>query len=349
MTFKQNMSRNLNYLALLCTKLVLVCVLSFSIPVLAAGTAANTTINNTATLAYDIAGVPQTNITSPVASFVVDELIDLTLTWQDGAPVSVNSPDVNKALTFLLTNTGNGQEAFSLSRNNTLAGDNYNPNNGTAGSIFLESNGIPGLQIGVGGDTLYVPGVNDPNLAPDASQIIYVESDTPSGLGNGNTGNVQLSAASSTVGAAGAAAGTGLVGLGTGGVTAVVGTNQAQAQRIGSYIVSGLTVNVLKSRTCSPAAPLPADSCSLAKTGTLITYQLQVTLAGAGTATGLVITDPIPANLTYVPNSTTVGGSPRTDAIDADNVQFSANTVSVNLGNPSAPSAFTITFNATIN
>jgi uncharacterized repeat protein (TIGR01451 family) len=311
----------------------------------AAGTPAATIINNTATMSYEISGTTQTNITTTATAFNVDELIDLTLTWQDGAPVSVNSPDVNDALTYLLTNTGNGQEAFLLTRNNTIAGDNYNPLNGSIGSVYLENGLSAGFQAtGPNADTLYIAGVNNPDLAPDASQIIYVISNTPNTLSNGNTGRVQLQAASTTAGAPNSTPGTTLAGLGTSGVDAVVGGNSAQAQTIGSYIVSGLSVNVSKTATCSPA---PLD-CSAAATNTVVNYQLQINLTGAGIANNLVITDPLPANLTYVPNSIKVGSTAKTDAADADNSQFSSNTISVNLGNPVAPASFVITFSATI-
>jgi uncharacterized repeat protein (TIGR01451 family) len=328
----------LNYLAL-----VFAVVASKS--AFAAGTPAATIINNTATMSYKIAGTPQTDITTIAATFNVDELIDLTLTWQDGAPVSVNSPDVNDALTYLLTNTGNGQEAFILTRNNAIAGDNFDPLNGSIGSLYLENGLSAGFQAsGPNADTLYVAGVNDPDLAPDASQIVYLISNTPNALSNGNTGRTQLKAASTTVGAANAALGTTLTGLGTSGVDAVVGANSAVAQQIGNYIVSGLSVNVSKTATCSPA-PL---NCSGALSGTVINYQLQITLTGAGTASNLVITDPLPSKLSYVPNSIKVGGTPKTDSADSDNGQFSSNTLSVNLGNPVAPASFVITFSATI-
>ena len=58
-------------------------------------------------------GPPQT-ATTPPAIFTVAELINVTLVSQDAANVAVGSPDSNRALSFLLTNTGNGPETFSL-------------------------------------------------------------------------------------------------------------------------------------------------------------------------------------------------------------------------------------------
>ena len=308
----------------------------------AAGTAAGTVIPNTVTLDYSIAGVPAAPVTSAPASITVDEVIDLTLTWQDGAPVNVNTPDSNDPLTFQLVNTGNGSETFTLSRNNAVSGDQYNPVS-SATPIYLESNGTPGLQTGVGGDTPYGGSLT---LAADGNATIYVVSDTPPGLANGSTGDVQLTAVSATPGAAGAALGTVLNGQGDGGVDAVVGVPLAQAQATGSYLVSGVSLVISKS-VVSPANPddlVPGAS---------ITYRVLVTLSGTGAADNLVISDPMPAQVSYQPNSTTVSGgaacAPCSDGVDADPVAFSANTLTVTLGTVAAPASFTIQFLSTLN
>jgi uncharacterized repeat protein (TIGR01451 family) len=310
-----------------------------------AGTPAGTLITNTATLSYSIGGTPEAPITSAPASLQVDELIDLTLVWQDGVPVSVASPDTNDPLTFLLTNTGNGTERFALTRNDLLAGDSYDPLTGSAGAIFLESGLAPGLQLlGANADTLYVAGVNDPSLAADASRLIYVVSDTPAGLTSGNSGLSALTAAATTAGAAGAAPGTTLAGLGTGGVDAVVGTSQAQASRTGSYMVSDVTVTVAK----VVAAVLDPRGGTSVEPGSILTYRITVTLTGAGSANSLTITDLLPAETSYVAGSTLVNGAARTDVADADNAQFSANTVTVNFGNTAAPVVHVIEFRTTV-
>jgi uncharacterized repeat protein (TIGR01451 family) len=310
----------------------------------AAGTPANTSISNTVTVNYDIGGIAQPPATSSV-SFSVDELIHPLLTWQDAAPVSVNTPGVNDALTFVLTNGGNGNEAFSLSRTNgpvPIPPTNYIPLNGTAGSIFLENNLQAGFQAtGPNADTAYVSGTNDPNLAPDASQIIYVNSDTPAVASN-IQGEVRLDIASLTPGAAGAPPGTSIV---QGPIFAVVGTNGAQASSTGSYLTGGLGVSVAK----SVLNVLDPNGGSVVMPGSILTYQLLVTLSGSGTASNLDITDPIPAETTYLPNSIIVDSAAKTDAADADNAQFIPSTVSVSLGNVAAPASHVITFRATIN
>lgn len=315
----------------------------------AVGTSAGTTISNMATLTYVVGAGPPSIATSNTVSFRVDEIIQSVLTWQDGAPVAVTSPGSNDVLTFLLTNSGNGTEAFGLTRTNDPAPlpGNYTPLDGSIGSIYLENGLQAGLQAtGANADTIYVPGTNDPNLAPDTGLTIYVVSNTPSVTSNAS-GNVLLAAASLTAGAAGALPGTSLAGLGQGGGFAVVGSSSAQASTTGSYIASGV-VFVMNKTVLSVLDP---QGTAVVMPGAVMTYQIVATLSGAGTATNLVITDPMPANTTYVPGSIVVNGSAKTDAADADNAQFisATQTVSVSLGNVAAPANIVITFRATIN
>ncbi len=311
----------------------------------AAGTAAGTVIQNSATLTYSIGGVPATS-TTPPASFTVVELINVTLVSQDAANVAVNSPDSNRALTFLLTNTGNGPENFALARNNAVAGDNYDPVNGSAGAIFLESGLQAGFQAtGPNADTLHVAGSNDPSLAADASRIVYVVSDTPAALVTGNIGRVELSAASRTAGAAGAAPGTTLPGLGQGGVDAVVGGTRAQALQTGGYVVSGVAVAIVK----SVVSVVDVAGGATLRPGSIVTYRIVLAVNGSGIAQSLALNDPLPANTTYVVNSITVNGQARTDAADADQAEFSTGAVRVSFGDTAAPINHTIEFRVVIN
>ncbi len=310
---------------------------------IAAGTAAGAAINNTATVSFEVNGAPQPP-QSASTTFTVLEVINVVLT-QDGIPVSVSSPDSNDALTFVLINTGNGSERFSLTRNNAIAGDAYDPANGSAGSIYFESGAQLGFQAsGPNADTLYIPGTNDPNLTADQSRTVYVVSDTPGSLATGAIGIVRLTAASLTPGAAAAPPGTGLPGQGDGGIEAVVGVGQAS--RDGTYIVSGLSVSVAK----TVVSIVDSRGGASFEPGARITYRVVVTLSGSGTAANLAVNDPLPAELSYVPASITVGGAARTDGLDADNASFSAGTVSVSFGNSIGPAALpAIQFQATLN
>lgn len=323
----------------------------------AAETPAGTIISSSATLIYELGGSAQPPVTIAPATVKVDELIQPILTWQDGTPVSVNSPGTNNALTFVLTNSGNGHEAFSLTRTNgplPLPSGNYTPRNGSVGSIYLENGLLAGFQAtGPNADTVYIPGANDPSLAPDTGRIIYIVSDTPSVPSN-TLGEVALTAASLTPGAPGALPGTSFAGLGDNGVFAVVGSTRALASAKGSYLAIAAPSN-----TGSPdlalnktvAAVLDPNGTTALMPGSVMTYQIAATLSGTGTVTNLAITDPLPDSLSYVPGSLVVDGIAQTDAADADKGQFIAatRTVSVSLGNVAAPANIVISFRATIN
>ena len=86
--------------------------------------------------------------------------------------------------------------------------------------------------------------------------------------------------------------------------------------------------------------------------GATITYSIDVTVTGAGTATGVVISDPIPVDTTYVNSSMALGGAPLTDAVDGiDDADFgisALNTITVDMGDLTAGTQ-TITFDVTIN
>lgn len=295
----------------------------------AAPTPAATVISNVVTLDYSASGIPS-SITSAPASFTVQEKIDLVLTA--GPTVSVNSPDTDRTLSFILTNTGNGTESFSLVRNNALPGDNFDPANGTSGSMFIDTNNNGIYDPGT--DTAYTPaGIT---FTAGESRRILVLSDIPSPLSNGNIGLVSLTASSMTPGAAGQPAGTVIANGGDGGaIDAVVGLSQAQQTRTGTYLVSGLVVSVSKTVLSPPALVQP---------GSELTYQVSVTISGTGTATGLVVNDPLPAELTFVPASIVI------TAPDGDDTAlFSTNTVTVNFGDTAAPATRIFTFRATVN
>ena len=314
------------------------------------GTTAGTLISNLATVKYVKGSSAPSNATSNTVRLRVDEIIQPVLSWQDATLISGKAPESNAALAFLLTNSGNGSEAFGLTRTNgttPLPSGGSTPPNGNPGSIYLESGASPGFQAsGPHADWLYVPGSNDPILAPNASIIIFVVSDT-SGAVDKLHGEVVLRATALTVGAAGALPGTALTGLGQGGGFAVVGRSRAQSDATGGYstVGLGLAMNKTVLKITDPRGT------HIVMPGAELTYQIVATLSGAGTASGLVITDPLPAATTYVPMSLVVDGLAQSDADDADPAQFIAatQTVSVSLGNVAAPATVVIVFRATIN
>jgi uncharacterized repeat protein (TIGR01451 family) len=340
-------------------------------PVQALGTAAGREILNTAQASFDVGGVPQTPISSNSAQTFVDELIDATLVNDNGGPVAVASPQNGAVLQYTLTNTGNGSESFRLVANDAVGGDVFNP---ALVQIHLETNAVPGLQTGLGGDTPYVVGSDDPTLAADATQVIYVESNIPGGEAPNADGSVELRAVANTiftnaatddpnhaafpsVGDAYAAQGDPNENGGPN-VTAVVGTSVDPANRLfltpGSYRVSAAVIAMTK----SAATVLDPFGGTTLVPGTLITYQIDVTVTGGGDAANLVIADPIPADLEYRPGSLSVSVLPAGEEDDddfapagTDNTGFdgASQTITVNLDTVSGGSpVINITFQTAI-
>jgi uncharacterized repeat protein (TIGR01451 family) len=325
------------------------CLAAFGAPpAWALGTPAGTVIQNTAQVTYTVAGLSGPISISASDSFTVAEIIDAVLTWQDAADVPVNSPQTGRGMTFQLTNTGNGPERFRLSALANLGGDDFDP---VLRPIYIESNGIPGLQSGgATPDTIYLPGGNDPDLAADGRVVFYVTADIPAGLGDGALGRMQTTAAAQTTGAAGAAVGTRLPGAGQGGQDAVVGSTQAQGTAVGRFLVQGLTVNLNK----QIQRITDQFGGNQPYAGARVAYRVVVTVGGSGTVENLIVDDPIPTGMTYVPQSVRLNGAPQTDAADAplDGTDFNITTVgrvTTQLGNVVAPATFTIDFETTIN
>lgn len=306
----------------------------------AAGTPAGTLIGNTASLSYSLPGQPAESAVAVAPPLAVARVVNVVVTWQDAAPVATTSPETQRPLAFVITNTGNAPETFRLARNDVVAGGQFDPQ---PVAIWLESGTQPGLQTtGAAADTLYGAGVNDPALPADASRTVYLVGNIPAGLATGSFGRSMLIATATTSGAAGALPG---ALLGTfGGVQAVAGT-ATRANAVGAYLVAGVSMGIAKSVS---AVRDPAGGARV-MAGSVLTYRIVLTLTGTGVAEGVAMQDPLPASLTYLPGSLTLDGSPRTDAADGDGAAVAANTVSADLGSVPAPATRVLEFKATVN
>ena len=309
-----------------------------SSPVDAAGTAAGTVIDNAAQLSYEIAGTPL-SLTSNTVSITVDERIDVVVTLQ-GPQELVAGGDTGRSLLFRISNTGNGSEAFQLSINSNLGGDDFDPVPATP-AIYFDTDASGDLSPG---DVAYVPGNNEPVLAADAFVDVLLVNDIPLTVTNGQIGFSELTASSVT--------GTGSPGdvfanQGDGGVDAVIGTTGAEAADSGEYLVSDVAVSIVKSVIVADpfggSEPVP---------GATLTYSIMVQVNSAGTAVNSTVNDPIPANTTYVPSSISLNGAAISDASDADAGEFDSSVVPsviVRLGDLTQASGIqTVTFQVTI-
>lgn len=319
--------------------LFIVCALFACGPLaFAAGTPVGTVIENTATVSFDLAGTP-TTIQTNTTTVTVAERIDVVVTLQS-AQIQVLPSDTNRELLFTVTNTGNGTETFSLSIDNLLAGDDFDPT-AAVPAIYFDTDASGDLT---GADQAYAPGVNDPVLAADASVDVFLVNDIPAGVVNGNRGRSELTATSAT---GTGAAGTEYAGQGDGGVDAIVGTTTGEAAVFGEYVVSDAQVAVTKGQAVldpfGGTQPIP---------GAAITYTITVQVTGTGTATASTLSDAIPTYSTYVPNTLTLNSVALSDAVGDDAGEFDTAgtpTIVVRLGDLNLASGIqTVEFQVTI-
>ncbi|MCZ6560780.1 MAG: hypothetical protein O6931_07825 [Gammaproteobacteria bacterium] len=305
--------------------------------VFAIGTSAGTDITNSAQVDYVVAGTPVSQ-NSNILVVTVAEILDVNVLLQSPI-VPVTPGDASRSLLFTVTNTGNGTDDFVLSIDSALTGDNFDPNPSLPSSIFFDTDGSGDLSAG---DTPYNAGVNDPQLAADASINVLLVNDIPLGLVDGNLGFSELTATTAFgVGNSGDVLG----GQGDSGTDAMYGNSGGDDADTGTYIVSNVSLSIVKSASVSDpfggTQPVP---------GAQITYQIVVTASGSGTAISASFSDPIPPFTTYQAGSLTLNGGPLTDAPDADVGAFVGGAVTVSLGDlDQADGPQTIAFTVVIN
>ncbi len=347
---------------------ILLCMV-FTSATLAIGTEAGRQIANQAVAQFSIAGQTQAPVTT-IVSFWVDELLDATLVSTDVGPVAVLAPQIGAIQQYNLTNTGNGMEAFRLVANDALAGDDFDA---AFSGIFIETNAQPGLQVGPGGDTAYVPGANDPPLAADANLTLYVRADIPATAAQSETSLLELRAIPITIvsgsgtddpsQSAFPAVGTSYTGLGdpansgSGNVLAMVGTSFAASAPTylanHEYLVGEAGVAITK----TAVAVIDPSGGSTVVPGSVVDYQIIVALTGSGSANALRVVDALPLALAYAPGSLSVAGLPIGEDADdnftpagADNTGFNpgSRTVEVNFGDVAGPINLQIDFKAIV-
>lgn len=303
-------------------------------PAFATGTLAGTDIDNVAEATYDTPSGPIT-IQSNMVRIEVDELLDVTVVTTDPGDITTAPGATGNVQTFRVTNTGNGEEAFRLTGNTGVGGDDFDP---ALTQIVLDTNGNGVYDPGV--DTVYVAGSNDPVLQPDQSRVVFVITSTPVAVANGNRGTTNLAAVAVT---GSGAPGSSFAGAGQGGGNAVVGTTGADADANSFLAVQAASLALAKSATIVDPfggnRPVP---------GAIITYSIVATVSGAGSLNNVVITDPIPATVTYQSGSLTHEAMALTDSVDADAGNFNGARISVAVGNVPSGQTRTVTFRTVI-
>lgn len=305
----------------------------FCASVRAAGTPAGTVIVNTARAQFTVASANFTQFAT--ANITVAQLINVTVTWQNATDVSVTPGSVQQSLLFQVTNTGNGLDSFTLGDSLvTPGGASFTP---ASCQVYYDT---AGTGVFSPTDQLYTPGSNDPSLAQNAAVNMLIVCNVPNSAADTSLGEMNLAATSKTdSGAVGAVK----TGGGVGGVDAIVGLTGGTGNSTGIYQVHNVVLAYTKNATVSgPNGTQPVS-------GATIQYTLTVTPSGSATASSVVVTDPVPANTTFVPGSLLLNGTAVAPAVGDYNVT-TPGAITVKLGNvPGSASAQVVQFQVKIN
>lgn len=288
----------------------------------AAGTAAGTDINNTASVDYEVGGINQPDVPSNTQTFKVDRKINLTVAEVGGAATDVVPGASGRVLTFTVTNNSNAPMDFRLiatqdATSATTAFGDTDSFNVTAPLVFVDvnNNGVY--------DSLVDTATFIDELGADTPKTVFIVSTIPSGQVNGDTAGLTLTAV-----AAQSTDGTGAyVATATTLAADAVETNTSSTDNAAfvdtvfgdvagdtdaagdgrhsdddEYDVVTAAIVVVKSSTVV-SDPFNGTSFPKAIPGAVIEYCLDVLNSGAAAAGSIVLSDAIPANTTYVAGS----------------------------------------------
>ena len=298
----------------------------------ALGTASGTSIENQATISYQVGTVTQPAVQSDgdtgtagiqTTTFVVDNLVDLAVSTLDGAIVDVAPGSTAQVIRFQLDNEGNTTQDFLLSAVGQTNGSSYNTPFGNLLDsfdadtttnpvrIYLDSDGqaatgtyTPGTWGGTGTETL-VTYIDE--LQADNSVTCYIVIDIPAGQTDGDMsiyGLLAQVAAGAGAGAQGAAIASDDSGSAdTAGVDIVFGDavgaddpDQANPDGYHSsrsvYRIASATMAAVKASTVL-CDPINLGSNPKAIPGARVQWTITVNNTGGTQADNVVITDHI--------------------------------------------------------
>lgn len=270
-----------------------------------AETRAGDRVVNTASTRYDV-GQRQDVATSNADIVLVAERLDVAVSRSDTVAPS--------AIPFVLTNRGNGMEAFRLSTQADA---------GAAPRIFAIDTDGDG-RYDAARDTPVVDTAT-PSLDPGASLALLLLTDAAPAR--------PVTIVARAVTGAGTP-GTVFAGAGDGGGDAVVGPTGARAELIVPSAVQDASPTLTKTQSV-----LGPDGSARAVRGAVISYTLVARFSAP--TTGARIDDPVPAGTTYVPGSLSLDGTAQTDP-------GTAGTIAVALGDIPAAGTRTLQFKVRI-
>ncbi|HEY0597897.1 hypothetical protein [Sphingopyxis sp.] len=332
-------------------------------PAFAAGTTAGTTITNTATVDFQVGGVSQVQ-QSASNNFTVDRKINLLVEEVANLTTNVVPGQANAVTTFQLTNSSNEVLDFALAASQITGGTASHGGTDTfdAANIRIYRDNTSSGSVGSwdAGDAL-VTYIDE--LVTDTAIRLFVVADIPTGLANNAVAGVTLRATAREGGLAGTQGGT---------ITETTGANTAGKDTVFADI-AGVTGDIARDASHSDNDDYTVQTATLAVTktsrvisdplnnttnpklipGAVVEYCIAVANTGSVAATTVLITDPVPGQLTYDSvfgiklGGTVTGGT--CDANGATGGSYVAPNVSGSIASIATSDTRTLVFRATVN
>ena len=281
----------------------------------AVGTPSGTTVSNSATIDYQVGGVPQAPVASNVVDFVVDNRIDLTVTTVDVTAVTVQAGSVNRVLTYQVTNTGNATQDFRLQALDAAAAafgltESFDA---TVVGVYADLNGN-GVWDAATENRTWVD-----ELDADAAVAVFIVADMPGTIVAGDVASYDLLATAATAGEVGAlgadaaednvADDPSLVQIVFGdGAGQIDSAEDGQHSSRDSYLSANATLAMVKSSTVAED-PFNGTTNPKAIPGARVTYTLDLSNTGSGAADNVVVVDAIPTDTVFRVGSVVTTGT----------------------------------------
>lgn len=245
----------------------------------AVGVPAGTEIVNVAQLDYTVGSV-DFSATSNTLVDIVDQKIDMQMVCQESKSVVVGVGENRRAMSFTLSNTGNGKDSYNFS---SIEGERLD---------FSVSNQEIYLDNGDGIFSIDDSLATDVAISSDGNVTLFLVSDIPADADKFSYNGIK---ASSTI--------QGSLVYGESkkleDFYAVIATKEDARSDVCAYEVSHLAVKLEKTATLS------SDKVY---NGSTIHYKIAVKLIGEGEVENIVVNDNIPIGTTYIADSLKLDG-----------------------------------------
>lgn len=246
-----------------------------------AGVPAGTEIKNVAYLQYSVQS-SDFNTSSNVLVDIVDQKLDMQMSCRQSDTVIVGVGEKKRAMNFLLSNTGNGEDTYSFV---PLEADNSNFSVENAEVYIDNGDGVFSLVD----DSL----ATEVSIAADGNVSLFLVSDIPNDATKQSSNGIQAISAMQGDLAYGES-------KKLNNYYAVVAMREEAKSGFCTYEVSPLALTLEKS------ASLSSDKVYK---GTTIEYKIDLKVTGRGVLENILVQDEIPQGTRYIPDSLKLDGA----------------------------------------